>query len=464
MSNILIVDDDSGVRKGIQLALAKDGHTVVEAKTGPEALNIITQKYFNLVISDLRLPGLDGIALLEQIKSKNPSTIVIMITAYGTFETAMEAGKRGAYDFIDKNFTIEELKFKVNKALENQKIQDENIRLKKDKEYLQDQLERKYHFDNIIGNHPSMKKVFELMEKVIEDGEVTVLIRGESGTGKEIVARTIHYQGPRKDSPFIAVDCASLPASLLESELFGHEKGAFTDARSQKLGKFEIASQGTIFLDEIGDMSIELQAKLLRTLQEREFYRLGGTKPIKFMARVISATGINIEEAITQKKFRQDLYYRLNVISILLPPLREKREDIPSLVNYFLNTLSLDKGRRVTISKEAMNTLQKYSWPGNIRELKNVMEQVFILTDKDNILPEDLPDYITSPKVSLWNYLKSIEEGQDYKTIIKEIEKDLIYQYLEKYDHNISLTAKMIGISREMLHKKLKEYKEQIEK
>src|SRR5512147_205201 len=363
---ILVADDEQSMREFLDIMLKKEGYKVSLASNGEEVSKLVENDLFDLVLLDIRMPKLDGISALKKIKANTPETVVIMITAYASADTAIKAMKEGAYDYITKPFKIEEIKLIIKNALEKKNLQKENILLK---QVVRD----RYHFDNIIGQSPKMVTLYDLLEKV-SPTKTNILITGESGTGKELVAKAIHYNSPRKDKPFVTLNCGAIPESLIESELFGHMKGAFTDAIATKKGLFEMADEGTIFLDEISELPLLMQVKLLRVLQDKEFKRVGGTEDIRVDARIIAATNKDLEEAVKEKRFREDLFYRLNVIQIKLPSLRERREDIPLLADHFLKKFSTELSKAMTaVSPEADRLLRDYNYPGNVRELQNIV-------------------------------------------------------------------------------------------
>ncbi|MDZ7331381.1 MAG: sigma-54 dependent transcriptional regulator [candidate division KSB1 bacterium] len=436
--NILIIDNEKRMCGVLKAALEMDQHQVEVAYDGETGLSKFKRGEFDVVITDLKMPGKDGIAVLEEVKKLSPDTEVILMTAYATAQTAVEAMRKGAYDYLIKPFEMVEMKLKVKQILEKKQLAIENLDLKS-------KLRDKYSLRNIVGQSEAMQQVYRMVEKVAPR-DATVLIRGESGTGKELIAQAIHQLSPRAERAFIAVNCAALPETLLESELFGHEKGAFTGAEKQKRGRFELAAGGTIFLDEIGDISPATQAKLLRVLQNKEINRLGGEETISVDVRTIAATNRNLEELIKQGQFREDLYYRLNVFPIVLPPLRDRREDIPDLVMHFLKKYNQPADK---ILPSTMKALMNYHWPGNIRELENIIERMIILAGDDPISPELLPPQI-----------KGYLDVQDSPLIhipdtglsIDAVEKQLIQQALKKASGNKSKAAKLLGITRRRLY------------
>jgi len=389
---ILIADDEANIRRVLEAVLSKEGFEVITAENGKRALDAVsTNTAIDVLVSDLIMPDINGVELLEAARQINPSISVIMITAHGTIKSAVDAMRLGAFDYIAKPFDLDELKVVVKKALERRHLIDENRELRQ-------QLKTRYRFDNIVGTSSKMQEVFRLVERVA-DTRASVLIRGESGTGKELIARAIHFNSSRAQSPFVPVVCIALSEQLLESELFGHEKGAFTGAISQKPGRFEMAHGGTLFLDEIGDIPGKVQMKLLRILQEREFERVGGTKTIRVDVRVVTATNQDLENAVKEGKFREDLYYRLQVVQIIIPPLRDRLDDIPLLVEHFIDKYAKDNGKSVRYaSPEALELMMNYRWPGNVRELENAIERAIVLADADVhlITPDLLPPSLTA--------------------------------------------------------------------
>ena len=439
-AKILVVDDEAIIRDSLRDWLSDGGYQVFTAENGHQALEIIEKERLWIVIADLVMPGMDGIELMKRGKEINPNIEVIIITAYGSIATAIAAMKEGAYDYIEKPFCPERAELLVKKLVEHQGLIEENISLHQ-------KLEERYRFENIIAKSPKMQQVIEVI-KIVAKSNATVLITGDSGTGKELVARAIHSQSHRHGKPFIAVSCAALPESLLESELFGHEKGSFTGAYTQKKGKIEIANRGSLFLDEIGDMSANIQVHLLRVLEEKEFTRVGGNELIKVDVRVISATNKELKKAVASGQFREDLYYRLNVVTIELPPLRERKEDIPLLAQHFLKKFTVENQKEITgFSPEATDFLLKYEWPGNVRELENAIERAVILAKNSYIEVADLP----RENVLLAH---SAPPGRS----LKEIERERILNVLDETSKNYSEAARILGISRVTLYNKLKAY------
>jgi two-component system response regulator AtoC len=443
-AKILLVEDEELSRESLTKLLKTAGYAVKGAASGEKAIQLLDTERFDIVVADLFLPDSNGIDILKTVKGNSPQTEVILITGHASAETAVKAMKEGAFDYITKPLNFEELQIILTKAAEKHQLLNENV-------YLRKQLRDKYGFDNIIGNSPAMQKVFSRMRRIIGT-ESTVLILGESGTGKEIVAKAIHFNGPRKDKPFIAVNCAAIPESLLESELFGHLKGSFTGAIRDKIGKFEAANFGTIFLDEIGTMPMHLQTKLLRVLQEQEVEKVGSTKPVKLDVRVISATNINLEEEVKKGNFREDLFYRLNVIPIVIPPLRSRVEDILPLTKHFIEKCCKEMKRPVmTVSKEVLQTMELYLWPGNVRELENVVERVVALTDGNSITLQDLPANIREQAMT-----KVTERGVDLTRTINEIEKQMITEALSLTKGVKAQAAAMLKLNRTTLVEKMR--------
>jgi len=437
---ILVVDDEAIVRESLHDWLSDAGYQVFTAENGPKALEIVRREKLGIVIADLVMPGMDGIEVMRRAKEIQPKIEVIIITAYGSVTTAIAAMKEGAYDYIEKPFCPERAELLVKKLAEHQQLVDENLSLRQ-------KLEDHYRFENIIARSSKMQRVIELV-KVVAKSNATVLIIGESGTGKELVARAIHSQSHRRSKPFVAVSCAALPESLLESELFGHERGSFTGAYAQKRGKFESANGGTLFLDEVGEMSANIQVHLLRVLEEKEFTRVGGNELIKADIRVVSATNKDLRRAIEEGEFREDLYYRLNVVTIELPPLRGRKEDIPLLAECFLNKFVLENQKEVTgFSPEATEFLLSYDWPGNVRELENSIERAVILARDSLITAGDLPH-----ENMLAARSASIEKD------LREVEKGHILNVLREADGNYSKAARILGISRMTLYKKVRQW------
>ncbi len=447
---ILVVEDDNATRDTMVDLLSEVGYEVESATNGEEAIAMVLEYGFDMVITDLKMPKGDGIQVLEQIKKIDNRTIVIICTGYGTVDTAVKAMKLGAYEYITKPIKIEEIKLVVQRALDYQRLKTENVLLQK-------QLKTKYKFKNLIGDSEVMQRSFQFIEKIAATNS-TVMICGESGTGKELVARAIHYNSDRKNEPMVPVNCGAIPEDLLESELFGYEKGAFTGALKTRIGRFELANGGTVFLDEIGDMSPALQVKILRVLQEHEFERLGGVKSIKVDIRVVAATHRDLEKAVKQGTFREDLYYRLNVIPFILPPLRERGSDIPLLANHFIGKFNIEKKQNINgISPEALKCLTRYHWPGNVRELENLMERLVILKGKGVIEQEDLPEKLLGAEWS--NAVPSMDipdSGISFNTAVSEFERELILRALKKTNWIKNRAAKLLQLKRTTLVEKIK--------
>ena len=439
---ILIVDDEKSQRDMLAGSLEKEGYSVATAESGFEAIKLCEDKYFEVALIDLKMPGMDGIELLKKLKETNPEIQVIIMTAYGTVESAVEAMKLGAYHYVNKPINLDELKLNIKKALENYHLLAEN-------KYLKTELEEKYKDVHIIGESKAIKEVLSTVSRVAKS-KSTVLIRGESGTGKELVARAIHALSDRGDKRFIPVSCAALPETLLESELFGYEKGAFTGAIKRKEGRFELADGGTLFLDEIGDIPLETQVKILRAIESQEFERLGGKETLKVDVRIISATNQDLEKKINQGTFREDLYYRLNVISIPIPPLRERKEDLMLLVDHFITKANQKCGKSIKgITTEVKDIIFNYDWPGNVRELENMIERGVVLSRTDVIDKSDLPYF---------GLIKSKEVISSPNLSLREMEKNHILNTLRMANWNLGKAAEILGIHRNTLRLKMKEY------
>ncbi|OGP65467.1 MAG: two-component system response regulator [Deltaproteobacteria bacterium RBG_16_42_7] len=446
---ILIIEDDPGVRLGLSFTLESNGYGIAAAENGIEGIKLFEDKGFDIVITDLRLPGADGIKVLKSIKNISPDTGVIIITAFADVKNAVEAMREGAYDYISKPFNPEELLIVIERFIKYRGIELENIRLK-------EELKEKKQFQQIVGVSPAMQRIFEIIETVAKT-DSSVVIYGESGTGKELVANAIHNLSPRKDKPFLKINCAAIPETLLESELFGHEKGAFTGAAQRKKGKFEAADGGAIFFDEISEMPLLVQAKMLRVIEDHTFERIGSNEPIHVDVRTLYATSKNLKDEVKAGRFREDLYYRLNVIPINLPLLRERKEDIPLLVEHFLKIFSEKTGKPgVTISPLAMERLLAYHYPGNVRELKHVIETAVTLCRGNKIEPCCLPAEIRGTEVK--HTVPLICNNFPLSERVKVFEKEIIAHVLEETGGKKKDAAKKLGISRETLWRKLKEY------
>jgi len=441
---ILIVDDEKNTREGLKWALESQAEEVLLAGDGEEALDILVEETIDLVVSDLKMPKTDGMELLNKIRDDFPEIEFVMLTGHGTIETAVEAMKVGAFDYLIKPVNIEELSILVKRVFEQRDLKRENERLKA-------QINERYGFENIVGNSAPMQQIFQIIRQV-SPTRASVLVDGDTGTGKELVAKAIHFNSTRKNQPFIAVNCGALSQSLLESELFGHEKGAFTGAMKQRAGRFEAANKGTIFLDEIGETTPEFQVKLLRVLQEQEFERVGGSKPIKVDVRIIAATNRDLKKEVDEGRFREDLYYRLNVIKISIPSLKERREDIPLLVHHFLKQFSQENGRNLNISPKAMAMLQNFDWPGNVRQLRTMMESICILTTGKEIQPSNLPPDLQGDAEPQHHLKLSVG------ITVREAERELIRATLSELNGNKAKAARVLGLGRKTLYRKLEEY------
>jgi len=454
MEKILIVDDEAFIRENLERVLQTDGYKTISAENGNQAMTAVSEQEVDLVLLDLNLGAESGLDVLSSLKEIDPNILVIIITGYGTVESAVEALKLGAYDYIKKPFKADAIHLIVRLALETQSLKREMRQLKREGAAHQ-------FTDEMIGSSPQILHVFDQIREVSKHETSTVLITGESGTGKELAARAIHKLSPRANKPFIEINCGSLPLNLLESELFGYEKGAFTDAKNRKKGLIEEADGGTLFLDEIGEMDMVLQVKLLRVLEERNIRRLGGSRNIEIDTRVIAATNKDLKEAIEAKEFREDLYYRLNVIPIYLHPLRERKEDITQLLNFFLKRFSSQFKKDIKdISRPALDLFLNYGWPGNARELRNVVERICIMYNSENITPEMLPREITGeqPTTTDSNTFDIPEEGINLEEKMASIEKEMIRKALEKTQSNVARTSRLLGIPRGTLRYKIEKY------
>ena len=439
---ILIVEDDVLMQRMLKDSLSESGFSVAIASDGRVGLKKFQQTYFDLVLLDIKLPKMNGIDVLKRINEISDDVIVIMMTAFGAVENAVEAMKAGAYDFVTKPFLPEELILIMQKGLELKQLKSENILLRKE-------LKQRFSLGNLIGKSKAMQDIYQLIE-IIAPCKSTVLIQGESGTGKELVAEAIHHLSEQKDRPLIKVSCGALPETLLESELFGHEKGSFTNAVRMKKGRFELANSSTIFLDDVDDMSPLVQMRLLRVLQEREFERVGGTETIKVDLRIITASKVDLLNLVDEGKFRKDLYYRLNVVPILIPTLNERKADIPHLVNHFLKNMNMQMGKNAEISSEVIQTMMNYNWPGNIRELENLVERLVTLSVSGKINVSDLPEYLRKEKKK--------SSPDNLKLKIQEVEIEHIRKILEQTSWKKNKTAEILGISTKYLWEKMKRY------
>ncbi len=455
MNSILVVDDEKSLRDFLTIMLENEGYAVDTASSGEKAVKLILEKDFDLVLTDFRMKKANGIEVLEAVKEQNPITPVVLMTAYASAETAVEAMKKGAYDYISKPFNVEDMQLMVKNAIEKKTLADQNS-------YLKSALKEKFGFENFIGSSASMQKIFKLIEKVA-DSNATILIGGESGTGKELVAKAIHFNGGRKNYPFVSINCGAVPENLLESELFGHEKGAFTGADSSKVGLMETASKGTFFLDEVGEAPLSIQVKLLRVLQEKEITRVGGNKTIGIDLRIVAASNVELAKAVKNKTFREDLYYRLNVIPIELPPLRERVEDIPLLINHFINKYNEDRPEENKIQgihPDALRLMEQYSWPGNVRELENVIERAVVLEAEDTIQVSSLPEAVsgtTEPSSEVM--LPSNDQPVDLEKTLDQIEKKMLSGALDQSNGIINKAAKQLNLSFRSMRYRIQKHK-----
>jgi two-component system response regulator PilR (NtrC family) len=441
---ILVVDDEPSIREFLQIMLKRDKMNVEIAENGKVAFEKIQNTPFDIVISDIQMPEMSGIELLAKVKEKDPNALVIMITAFGSTENAVEAMKLGAYDYLTKPFKIDDVRLRIQKALEKRVLVQDNLRLR-------EALGERYTYSNIIGGSPSMRKIFDLISRVAPTPS-NVLVTGESGTGKELVAKAIHYNGPLASGPFVSVNCGAIPENLIESEMFGHVKGAFTGAVVDKKGFFEAASGGTLFLDEIGEMPLAMQASLLRAIAEGTFYPVGSTEPVSSQVRIIAATHKDLEKEISEKKFREDLYFRLNVISLKVPSLRQRKDDISMLVEYFIEQFSQRFGKKVmAVANPTLDLLKAYHWPGNVRELENVIERMMALESGDSLMPEGLPDHIREPlKPKLENLGQALRwnaAGVDLESLLSSVEREFILKALEQSGGVKKEAAKLLKIT-----------------
>ena len=443
--NILIIEDDKNTKEGLKKFLEMEKYNVAAFEKGEEAISYLEQNKIDIILSDMRMPGMNGIEILKKSKKISPSTFVIILTAYGTVDNAVEAMKLGAYDYLTKPLNLDKLSIVVQRALSYRK-------LKEDYELLKQEVNKRYSFENIIGQSKKMKQIFDMISQVAPT-RATVLIQGESGTGKELIAKAIHHQSDRKDKNFIAVQCSTLSKGVLESELFGHEKGAFTGAIESRQGRFELANEGTLFLDEISEIPSSVQVKLLRVLEERQIERVGASKTITVDVRIIAATNQDLEKLIKENKFREDLYWRLNVVKIEVPPLRERKEDIPLLVHYFIKESSKANKKKIEgVSSKALAILQNCDWYGNVRELKNVIESMVVFSRKEILGVKELPSYVKKFDIG-----ETAEETINIKgdMPLDEIEKVVINYALKKARGKKSKAAEILGINRRTLYRKL---------
>ncbi|HSN03642.1 MAG TPA: sigma-54 dependent transcriptional regulator [Nitrospira sp.] len=441
---VLLIDDEPRVRASLKVVL-EPNYEILQAADAQEGLDTFRKEGPDLVLLDVILPGTDGLAVLQTLRSESRMTPVIMLTGTKSVKTAVDAMKLGAADYLSKPFDVEELRIVLDRTINSQELEREVKQLRA-------QVVQRYAFHNLIGKSPGMQEIYAKIEQVA-DSRTTVLITGESGTGKELVAKALHYNSGRRDRPFIALNCAALPETLIESELFGHEKGSFTDATARRVGQFELANTGTLFLDEIGDLSAMTQAKLLRVLQEREFTRIGGVQPIKVDVRIVAATNKNLDEMVRKGQFREDLYYRINVISLYLPPLRERGEDIPLLAKHFLaKRVEEEKRQPIEFGKEAVELLTRYPWPGNVREMENIVEQAFIWSQNSpQIMPEHLPTILKSDSRSSSLRDDTLAGRMSLEKAVMEFEREIILDALKRTNYVQTHAANLLGISRRML-------------
>jgi two-component system response regulator PilR (NtrC family) len=440
---ILVVDDEESIREFLEIMLRKEGYEITCAEDGAQAIELFKKKSFDMVISDLQMPKVTGIELLKHVRDQSPNTVFFMITAFGTTETAVEAMKMGAYDYITKPFKIDEVRINIANALKSRALEGENRLLKKE-------LGKENIVHNLVGNSETMHRVFDMISRV-SGTPTTVLITGESGTGKEMVAKAIHYNGPFKDKPFVPVNCGAIPETLMESEMFGHKKGSFTGAVVDKVGLFEAADGGTIFLDEVGELPMSIQVKLLRVIQERVIRRVGSVDDTEVNVRIMTATNRDLGVMVKEKTFREDLYYRLNVINIHAPALRDRMEDIPVLVQHFLKKYNERLHKNITgVSAEAIAVLKKYNYPGNVRELENIIERTVALEAGTSILPESLPPFVNTPsgrKMASSHEIEITDEGIDLDKVVGQIEKELLIKAIHAANGVKKRAAKLLGIT-----------------
>ncbi len=453
-SRILVVDDEVSIREFLDIMLKKEGYEVSLAEDGQKAKELIAKKTFDMVISDLQMPNVTGLELLKFVKENYSEVVFMLITAFGTTETAVEAMKMGAYDYITKPFKLDEVRLNIANALRSRNLEVENRVLRKE-------LVKEYSFQNMIGDSAAMHIIYDLIRRVSMT-PTNVLITGESGTGKEVVAKAIHYNGPLKDKPFVTINCGAIPENLMESEMFGHKKGSFTGAYSDKAGLFEVADSGSLFLDEVGELPISIQVKLLRALQEKIIRRVGAIEDMKVDVRIIAATNRNLEDMVAKGTFRQDLYYRLNVIHIKTPSLRERRDDIPLLAAFFLKKYNERLNKNINgISAEAMDILKKYDYPGNVRELENLVERTVALEGGATILPESLPPMVNTPngrKMASSNEIEIGQEGVDLDKVVGQIEKELLIKAIHAAGGIKKKAAKLLHISFRSMRYRIEKY------
>jgi len=451
---ILVVDDEESIREFLEIMLKKEGFEVTCAEDGLKAKEVLAKKSFDMVISDLQMPNMTGIELLKHVKDSYPDLVFMLITAFGTTESAVEAMKMGAYDYLTKPFKIDEVRLNIHNALRSKNLETENRTLKKE-------LTKEYSFQNLVGNSDAMHKIYDLVKRV-STTPTNVLITGESGTGKEVVAKSIHYNGPLKDKPFVTINCGAIPEQLMESEMFGHKKGSFTGAIADKVGLFEVADGGSLFLDEVGELPVSIQVKLLRSIQERIIRRVGATDDIKVEVRLIAATNRDLESMVKEGTFRQDLFYRLNVINIRTPSLRERRDDIPLLANHFLKKYDERLNKTISsISTEAMEMLKKYDYPGNVRELENIIERTVALEGGATILPESLPPFVNTPsgrKMASSHEIEIGDDGVDLDKIMGQIEKELLVKAIHSAGGVKKKASKLLNITFRSMRYRVEKY------
>jgi two-component system, NtrC family, response regulator PilR len=454
-ARILVVDDETSIREFLQIMLKRERIDVDLAENGRVAWDRLQNEQYDLVISDIQMPEMSGIELLGKVKERDPTALVLMITAFGSTETAVEAMKLGAFDYLTKPFKIDDVKIRIEKALENKTLVHDNIRLRKE-------VGEKYQFSSIIGQAPSMLRIFEVIRRVGPTSS-NILVTGQSGTGKELVAKALHYNSPLAEGPFVSVNCGAIPENLMESEMFGHKKGSFTGAVSDKKGYFEAADSGTLFLDEIGELPMHLQASLLRALSDGTFYSVGATEPMKTNVRIVAATNRDLEQEISKGNFREDLYFRLNVIHIKVPALRERREDVPLLVGHFVEKFSKRFGKDVhSVSQETLNLLSAYNWPGNVRELENVIERMMALESGQSLVPEGLPDFIREPMKpkldALSNTLTWNVSGVQLEDILANVEREYLLKALHQSSGVKRDAARLLNISMRSMRYRLEKF------
>lgn len=451
---ILVVDDEESIREFLEIMLKKEGYEVTCAEDGAKAKDVLAKKSFDMVISDLQMPNMTGIELLKHVRDSYPDLVFMLITAFGTTESAVEAMKMGAYDYLTKPFKIDEVRLNIQNALRTKNLEVENKVLKKE-------LTREYSFQSLVGNSDAMHRIFDLVKRV-SVSPTNVLITGESGTGKEVVAKSIHYNGPLKDKPFVTINCGAIPEQLMESEMFGHKKGSFTGAVADKTGLFEVADGGTLFLDEVGELPVTIQVKLLRAIQERIIRRVGATEDIKIDVRIMAATNRDLEDMVKHGTFRQDLFYRLNVINIKTPSLRERREDVPLLANHFLRKYNERLSKNIgAISAEAMEMLKKYDYPGNVRELENIIERTVALEGGATILPESLPPFVNTPsgrKMASSHEIEIGDDGVDLDKVMGQIEKELLVKAIHAAGGVKKRAAKLLHITFRSMRYRVEKY------